>query len=118
MLKDKNDSDADARELVRLLKALSCRQTVNDPVQPVARRTYECSTETDPVVQHILRAGISAPVRYPRGRTSTRLRTAERPAAEKRSRADLDAKRRRLERRCLRRQPAAQRECRESLTDG
>ena len=39
MLKDKNDSDADARELVRLLKALQAAgQGQSDPVQSLARR--------------------------------------------------------------------------------
>ncbi len=40
MLKDKNDSDADARELVRLLQGLQAAgQGQSDPVQPLARRT-------------------------------------------------------------------------------
>ena len=39
MLKDKNDSDDDARELVRLIKQVqAARQGQPDPVQPLARR--------------------------------------------------------------------------------
>jgi 23S rRNA (adenine2503-C2)-methyltransferase len=39
MLKDKNDSDDDARELVRLIKQYkAARQGQPDPVQSLARR--------------------------------------------------------------------------------
>ena len=71
MLKDKNDSDEDARELVRLLKAYKLPAKVNlIPFNPWPGAPYECSSEER--IQRfsniVFEAGISAPIRRPRGR--------------------------------------------------
>jgi len=71
MLKDKNDSDADARELVRLIKSYKLPAKVNlIPFNPWPGAAYECSSEER--VQRfsniVFEAGISAPIRRPRGR--------------------------------------------------
>jgi 23S rRNA (adenine2503-C2)-methyltransferase len=71
MLKDKNDSDADAHELVRLLKHYRLPAKVNlIPFNPWPGAPYECSTnERIRAFSNIVfEAGISAPVRTPRGR--------------------------------------------------
>jgi len=71
MLKDKNDSDADARELVRLIRHYDLPAKINlIPFNPWPGAPYECS---DPerirrFSNIIFEAGISAPVRTPRGR--------------------------------------------------
>ena len=93
MLKDKNDSDADARELVRLIKAYKLPAKVNlIPFNPWAGAPYECSTpERIRAFSNIVfEAGISAPVRTPRGRDIDAACGQLNTAAEKRSRADLD----------------------------
>ena len=92
MLKDKNDSDADARELVRLLKAYKLPAKVNlIPFNPWPGAPYECSTpERIRAFSNIVfEAGISAPVRTPRGRDIDAACGQLKTAAEKRSRADL-----------------------------
>jgi hypothetical protein len=77
MLKDKNDSDADARELVSLIRQYKLPAKVNlIPFNPWPGATYECS---DPerikrFSSIIFEAGISAPIRTPRG--GVRLRHA------------------------------------------
>jgi 23S rRNA (adenine2503-C2)-methyltransferase len=71
MLKDKNDSDDDARELVRLLKAYKLPAKVNlIPFNPWGGAPYECSTpdRIRSFSNIVFEAGISAPVRTPRGR--------------------------------------------------
>ena len=71
MLKGMNDSDEDARELVRLLKAYKLPAKVNlIPFNPWAGAPYECSEpERIKAFSNIVfEAGISAPVRTPRGR--------------------------------------------------
>ena len=93
MLKDKNDSDADARELVRLLKAYKLPAKVNlIPFNPWPGAPYECSTnERIKAFSNIVfEAGISAPVRTPRGRDIDAACGQLKTAAEKRSRADRD----------------------------
>lgn len=71
MLKDVNDSDDDARELVRLLKAHNIPAKVNlIPFNPWPGAPYECSSD-ERVTRFsdiVFNAGISAPVRTPRGR--------------------------------------------------
>ena len=60
MLKDKNDSDADARELVRLIRKLQAAgQGQSDPVQPVARRALRMlEPRADPrLLEHRVRGG-------------------------------------------------------------
>jgi 23S rRNA (adenine2503-C2)-methyltransferase len=93
MLKDKNDSDADARELVRLLKAYKLPAKVNlIPFNPWPGAPYECSTQERirSFSNIVFEAGISAPVRTPRGRDIDAACGQLKTAAEKRSRADRD----------------------------
>ena len=71
MLKDKNDSDADAHELVRLLKQFDLPAKVNlIPFNPWPGAEYECSTpeRIKSFSNIVFEGGISAPVRTPRGR--------------------------------------------------
>jgi 23S rRNA (adenine2503-C2)-methyltransferase len=71
MLKDVNDSDDDARELVRLLKAHKIPAKVNlIPFNPWPGAPYECSSDEriERFSDIVFKAGISAPVRTPRGR--------------------------------------------------
>ncbi|MCL6698920.1 23S rRNA (adenine(2503)-C(2))-methyltransferase RlmN [Sphingomonas sp. NSE70-1] len=93
MLKDKNDSDADARELVRLLKAYKLPAKVNlIPFNPWPGAPYECSTQERirSFSNIVFEAGISAPVRTPRGRDIDAACGQLKTAAEKRSRAERD----------------------------
>ena len=93
MLKDKNDSDADARELVRLIRKYKLPAKVNlIPFNPWPGALYECSDE-DRVRRFsdiIFEAGISAPIRRPRGRDIMAACGQLKSAAEKKSRAELD----------------------------
>jgi 23S rRNA (adenine2503-C2)-methyltransferase len=71
MLKDKNDSDDDACELVRLIRKYKLPAKVNlIPFNPWPGAPYECSTDERirSFSNIIFEAGISAPVRTPRGR--------------------------------------------------
>jgi 23S rRNA (adenine2503-C2)-methyltransferase len=71
MLKDKNDSDEHARELVRLIRRYRLPAKVNlIPFNPWPGAPYECSEpERIKAFSNIVfEAGISAPVRTPRGR--------------------------------------------------
>jgi len=93
MLRDKNDSDADARELVRLLRKYKLPAKVNlIPFNPWPGANYECST--DERIQRfsdiVFEAGISAPIRRPRGRDIMAACGQLKSAAEKKSRAELD----------------------------
>jgi len=93
MLKDKNDSDADARELVRLIKAYRLPAKVNlIPFNPWPGAPYDCSTpdRIRSFSNIVFEGGISAPVRTPRGRDIDAACGQLKTAAEKRSRADLD----------------------------
>lgn len=93
MLKDKNDSDADARELVRLLKAYDLPAKVNlIPFNPWPGAPYECSSpdRVRRFSEIVFAAGISAPVRTPRGRDIDAACGQLRTAAEKKSRAERD----------------------------
>jgi len=93
MLKDKNDSDHDARELVRLLRKYRLPAKVNlIPFNPWPGAPYECS-DPDRIARFsdiIFNAGISAPVRTPRGRDIMAACGQLKSAAEKKSRAELD----------------------------
>ena len=93
MLKDKNDSDGDARELVRLIRQYDLPAKVNlIPFNPWPGAPYECSTP-DRIRSFstiIFQAGISAPVRTPRGRDIDAACGQLKTAAEKKSRAELD----------------------------
>jgi 23S rRNA (adenine2503-C2)-methyltransferase len=71
MLKDKNDSDEDARELVRLIRKYRLPAKVNlIPFNPWPGAAYECSADERirSFSNIVFEAGISAPVRTPRGR--------------------------------------------------
>ena len=71
MLKDKNDSDSDARELVRLIRKYKLPAKVNlIPFNPWPGAPYECSSDEriKAFSNIIFELGISAPVRAPRGR--------------------------------------------------
>ena len=93
MLRDKNDSDEDAHELVRLIKHYKLPAKVNlIPFNPWPGAPYECSTPervkrfSESVFDH----GISAPVRTPRGRDIDAACGQLKTAAEKKSRAQRD----------------------------
>lgn len=93
MLKDKNDSDEDARELVRLIRKYKLPAKVNlIPFNPWPGALYD--TSTDERVQRfsdiVFEAGISAPIRRPRGRDIMAACGQLKSAAEKKSRAELD----------------------------
>jgi len=71
MLKGKNDSDEHARELVRLIRRYRLPAKVNlIPFNPWPGAPYECSTgeRIEAFSNIVFGAGISAPVRTPRGR--------------------------------------------------
>ncbi|MFM6931135.1 MAG: 23S rRNA (adenine(2503)-C(2))-methyltransferase RlmN [Novosphingobium sp.] len=93
MLKDKNDSDADARELVRLIKQYKLPAKVNlIPFNPWPGAIYECSSpdRIRRFSEIVFEAGISAPVRTPRGRDIDAACGQLKTAAQKMSRAELD----------------------------
>ncbi len=93
MLKDKNDSDEDARELVNLLRQYDLPAKVNlIPFNPWPGSAYECSTpeRIKAFSKIVFDAGISAPVRTPRGRDIMAACGQLKSASEKKSRAELD----------------------------
>jgi 23S rRNA (adenine2503-C2)-methyltransferase len=93
MLKDKNDSDDDARELVRLLREYDLPAKVNlIPFNPWPGAPYECSTpeRIRRFSEIVFDAGISAPVRTPRGRDIDAACGQLKTAAQKTSRAQRD----------------------------
>jgi 23S rRNA (adenine2503-C2)-methyltransferase len=93
MLKDKNDSDADARELVRLIKHYDLPAKVNlIPFNPWPGAAYECSTpeRIRAFSGIIFNAGISAPVRTPRGRDIDAACGQLKTSSERKSRAEMD----------------------------
>ncbi|MGL4541963.1 MAG: 23S rRNA (adenine(2503)-C(2))-methyltransferase RlmN [Polymorphobacter sp.] len=93
MLKDKNDRDEDAHELVRLIRKYDLPAKVNlIPFNPWPGSHYECSD--DDRIQRfskiIFRAGYSAPVWTPRGRDIMAACGQLKSASEKVTRAELD----------------------------
>jgi 23S rRNA (adenine2503-C2)-methyltransferase len=93
MLKGKNDSDADARELVRLIRKYKIPAKVNlIPFNPWPGVAYECSDweQIERFSDIIFEAGISAPIRTPRGRDIMAACGQLKSASEKISRAELD----------------------------
>ncbi len=93
MLKDKNDSDEHARELVRLIREHKLPAKVNlIPFNPWPGSAYECSTpERIKAFSNIVfEGGISAPVRTPRGRDIDAACGQLKTTAEKISRAQRD----------------------------
>jgi len=93
MLKDKNDSDEDAHELVRLIKQYDLPAKVNlIPFNPWPGAPYECS---DPArirsfSNIIFENGISGPIRTPRGRDIDAACGQLKTSAEKKTRAQRD----------------------------
>jgi 23S rRNA (adenine2503-C2)-methyltransferase len=90
MLKDKNDSDEDARELVRLIRKYKLPAKVNlIPFNPWPGTVYECSSEAriKAFSNIVFEAGISAPVRTPRGRDIDAACGQLKTAAERRRRS-------------------------------
>jgi 23S rRNA (adenine2503-C2)-methyltransferase len=69
MLKDINDSPADARELVRLLKGIPAKINLI-PFNPWPGAPYECSDwgRIETFSEIVFNAGYASPVRTPRGR--------------------------------------------------
>jgi 23S rRNA (adenine2503-C2)-methyltransferase len=69
MLKDINDSDADARELVRLLANIPAKINLI-PFNPWPGSNYVCSDwdRIEAFADIVNRAGYASPVRTPRGR--------------------------------------------------
>jgi 23S rRNA (adenine2503-C2)-methyltransferase len=69
MLKGVNDSDADARELVRLLRGIPAKINLI-PFNPWPGTKYECSSweRIERFSEIVFRAGYASPVRTPRGR--------------------------------------------------
>ncbi|MCA1662441.1 MAG: 23S rRNA (adenine(2503)-C(2))-methyltransferase RlmN [Novosphingobium sp.] len=93
MLDGVNDSDADARELVRLIKRYKLPAKVNlIPFNPWPGAPYECSSpeRIRRFSEIVFEAGISAPIRTPRGRDIDAACGQLKTAAEKKSRAELD----------------------------
>ena len=93
MLKDKNDSDDDARELIRLIRHYDLPAKVNlIPFNPWPGAVYECSTpeRIRAFSTLIFNAGISAPVRTPRGRDIDAACGQLKTSSERKSRAELD----------------------------
>jgi 23S rRNA (adenine2503-C2)-methyltransferase len=94
MLRDINDSDEDAHELVRLIKAYALPAKVNlIPFNPWPGTAYECS---DPArirafSQIVFAGGLSAPVRTPRGRDIMAACGQLKSSSERKTRAQLDA---------------------------
>ncbi|WP_374648761.1 23S rRNA (adenine(2503)-C(2))-methyltransferase RlmN [Rhizorhabdus sp.] len=93
MLKDKNDRDEDAHELVRLIRKYKLPAKVNlIPFNPWPGADYDCS-DPDRIARFsdiIFKAGMSAPVRTPRGRDIMAACGQLKSASEKKSRAELD----------------------------
>lgn len=93
MLKDKNDSDDHARELVRLIRQYRLPAKVNlIPFNPWPGAPYECSSpdRIKSFANIVFEAGISAPVRTPRGRDIDAACGQLKTASERKSRAELD----------------------------
>ena len=94
MLKGVNDSLADARDLVRLLKGIPAKINLI-PFNPWPGSAYRCSDwqQIEAFADFVNRAGYASPIRTPRGRDilaacgqlkseSERLRKSERLALE------------------------------------
>ncbi|NJM49904.1 MAG: 23S rRNA (adenine(2503)-C(2))-methyltransferase RlmN [Sphingomonadales bacterium] len=93
MLKDKNDSDEDAYELIRLIRKYNLPAKVNlIPFNPWPGSPYECSSpeRIKRFSSIIFEAGISGPVRTPRGRDIMAACGQLKSSSEKKSRAELD----------------------------
>ena len=93
MLRDKNDSDADAHELVRLLRKYKLPAKVNlIPFNPWPGAAYDTSPpdRIKSFSNIVFEAGISAPVRTPRGRDIDAACGQLKTASDRKTRAELD----------------------------
>ena len=93
MLKGVNDSDEDARELVRLIRRYKLPAKVNlIPFNPWPGSAYVCSepARIRAFSKIVFDAGISAPVRTPRGQDIMAACGQLKTASEKLSRAERD----------------------------
>ncbi|MEE4349639.1 MAG: 23S rRNA (adenine(2503)-C(2))-methyltransferase RlmN [Pacificimonas sp.] len=93
MLDGVNDSDEDARELVRLIRRYDLPAKVNlIPFNPWPGSAYECSKpeRIRSFSKIVFDAGISAPIRTPRGQDIMAACGQLKTASEKKSRAQLD----------------------------
>ena len=92
MLRDINDSDADARELVRLLAGIPAKINLI-PFNPWPGSNYECSTSAriEQFADIVNRAGYASPVRTPRGRDIFAACGQLKSASERLSKKDRDA---------------------------
>jgi len=92
MLRDINDSDADARELVRLLAGIPAKINLI-PFNPWPGTNYECSTSSriEQFADIVNRAGYASPVRTPRGRDILAACGQLKSASERLSKKDRDA---------------------------
>jgi 23S rRNA (adenine2503-C2)-methyltransferase len=92
MLKGVNDSDKDARDLVRLIRKYKLPAKVNlIPFNPWPGTAYDCS-EWDQIQRFsdiVYEGGISAPIRTPRGRDIMAACGQLKSASEKKSKAAL-----------------------------
>jgi 23S rRNA (adenine2503-C2)-methyltransferase len=92
MLKGVNDSLDDARELVRLLRRYDIPAKVNlIPFNPWPGTAFECSdwATIRAFSEHVFGAGISAPIRMPRGRDIMAACGQLKSASEKLRKAEL-----------------------------
>lgn len=92
MLKDINDSDKDAKELIRLLRKYDLPAKVNlIPFNPWPGVDYECSNwkQIERFSDIVFGAGISAPIRTPRGRDIMAACGQLKSASEKKSKGEL-----------------------------
>ncbi|SDD35345.1 MULTISPECIES: 23S rRNA (adenine(2503)-C(2))-methyltransferase RlmN [Kordiimonas] len=92
MLKGVNDSDEDARELVRLIRKYKLPAKVNlIPFNPWPGTDYECSDwgQIQRFSDIVYEGGISAPIRTPRGRDIMAACGQLKSASEKKSKAQL-----------------------------
>ncbi len=92
MLRDINDSDADARELVRLLAGIPAKINLI-PFNPWPGSNYACSSSEriEKFADIVNRAGYASPVRTPRGRDIFAACGQLKSETERLSKADRDA---------------------------
>jgi 23S rRNA (adenine2503-C2)-methyltransferase len=93
MLKDVNDSPAEARELVRLLKGIPAKVNLI-PFNPWPDAPFECSTESSikRFSDVVFDAGYASPVRTPRGQDIMAACGQLKSASTKKRRSELTVK--------------------------
>ena len=92
MLKGINDSEADARALVKLVRGIPAKMNLI-PFNPWPGAPYECSTEASirRFAEIVNAAGYASPVRTPRGRDILAACGQLKSASERLRRADRDS---------------------------